>query len=130
MVLNEDWIAGFFDGEGCISINRSKHPSNLIHKLYVQLTQKDKGILRRVQNIWGGSIHPINGGFHWRLVGPKASDFLKVIGPHLHCKDIEARLGIEFEELRALTCQKGGHPIHLEDVAQRDAYYWALREAK
>ncbi len=129
--MNDIWAAGFFDGEGCISIDRIMQRKNICHRLHVSFSQKSRPILDALQEEYGGGISGYSrpSGQHGNLVftGPKAVVFLKRILPYLKMKGVEAQLGLDFEELRLKTTAR---PLDIEDIAQRDVYYWALREAK
>lgn len=121
------WMAGFFDGDGCVFINRQLKQPNIIHTLHVSVTQKHKQILKFIQNIYGGGISETNGYYIWYLTGKNTVFFLKRIQKYLHVKSNQVKLALDFEELRIRTHSK---KLSINDVAQRDAYHWAIRKAK
>ena len=58
--LDAAYVAGFFDGEGHISIRsrakqskRSQH-----HQILAGITNTNKDLLDWIQSVFGGSIHP------------------------------------------------------------------------
>ncbi len=76
MELARDYIAGFFDGEGSVSIGRCTTPGEKVKRgkpgqmyekyfLTVQLTQRTREVLDAVQIMYGGAFcgrndHSIN----------------------------------------------------------------------
>lgn len=58
MILTDQYIAGFFDGEGCVSgsviIGRSSY-------IQVQITQKLPEILIEIQKLYGGRLIKVSG---------------------------------------------------------------------
>ena len=88
------YIAGFFDGEGCISLSGNA--------LSVTLTQKarNRHILDWVQETTGvGSllVHKASGCVNWRICSQQAVQFLEQIYPYLKIKDEQAKLALEFQ---------------------------------
>ena len=43
------YIAGFFDGEGCVGLNRSNTRERFAYRLEVQITQVDKATLEFIK---------------------------------------------------------------------------------
>lgn len=99
------WMAGFFDGEGSISIARMKRGHGHRYRLYVDVCQTNPRLLHLFLR-FGGTVHARRETarckriFAWRIGGSKACEFLKMIMPHLkHARKQEvARLAIEFQE--------------------------------
>jgi len=56
-MAHEDWAwaAGFFDGEGNVA---SRDNSSGGRQIKVQVTQKDRRVLEKIQSIFGGNIYP------------------------------------------------------------------------
>jgi intein-encoded DNA endonuclease-like protein len=52
--LNKEYIAGFFDGEGCVSCIPFK--GHKYKRRYVSIANKDKGVLELIQKQYGGSL--------------------------------------------------------------------------
>lgn len=50
-----EWLAGFFDGEGCVRLEPHQDGYYLYPRLI--LTQKDRQILRLVQSEFGGKLY-------------------------------------------------------------------------
>lgn len=90
------WTAGFFDGEGHVSLSGS---SNIT--LRVGITQKSKDVLLLIQEAWGGHIFDI--GAAYQLVFTKYEHvvpFLDDIEPYLKVKGDAVRIAREFLLLR------------------------------
>ena len=96
------YIAGIFDGEGCIGIARSKN--GRYYHLIAELGMANKYISHLLKFHFGGSVHEIpkpdncQVQWHWRVASVKADMFLRTIVPYLRLKKAEAQLGIEFQK--------------------------------
>lgn len=99
------WMAGFFDGEGCISIRSTKKqplPSSLIT---ICNTKEDS--IKVFQYYFGGKIHyrtfktpGKNKKPEYRWNCPKATDieFITIIFPFLVIKRVQAKLFLDFQK--------------------------------
>lgn len=134
------WVAGFFDGEGCVAVLRKKRPghNDHNHRLFVSLTQQDKRALICVKERFGGSLlcdknkgkdtgykrHLI---WRWRLHNGAAYDFLQTIAPYCMVKDKQVAIALGWPE--PYTSYKGQNvPRHV--WKKRDDIMLALREAR
>lgn len=101
------WCAGFFDGEGCISIARQKKVKTEGYNYFLQISvgQKDRKALEFLQETLGGKISekPSIGVPYWYAAGKNAAAILEQLLPHLIVKKTQAILAIEFQKRR-----KGG----------------------
>jgi len=99
------WAAGFFDGEGCISIGKAysqprakKH--YVAYQLAVIIAQRDRRPMDALCSLFGGHIHPvaIHGSVYWyfRRHGSKAVRFLEAVRPFLQLKKDQAELALAF----------------------------------
>jgi len=87
--VTEEWLAGFFDGEGCIGLQRQG-----IYGYYarLQLVQKDREILENIQAVFGGHLHHCAGPKTkyktWRLAwhGKDAVQLAARLLPYSRCK--------------------------------------------
>jgi hypothetical protein len=140
--LNETdkaYIAGFFDGEGCISISkyqregRNKTP---VYSLQVVIAQKGVDVLHDLQFLTGvGALHERHkyhpGTYEWRLSPNDALDFLTEILPYLRGKHQEALIAIEYQNKQGNKNHKGkGYIVPVELVQEKDSYYLKLQELK
>jgi hypothetical protein len=119
------WVAGFFDGEGCIQVTKSKNLQcrfGFSSQLYVTLTQQDPRPLTAVKERFGGTIaldkNPHSDDrktryqvWRWRLIGQQALEFLKLIRPYCLVKgeQIDAVSEFPFKDARGLTYSGGNH---------------------
>lgn len=103
-----EYVAGFFDGEGCISISRT---TTGMPRLMVLYTNTDLQLLEAIQRAWGGRIYqqtPNRGPltenrpsyilqFNTRA---DAERFLRAIEPALRIKREQALNAIQFLEIK------------------------------
>jgi hypothetical protein len=90
--LSLEYIAGFFDGEGCITtINQHKGRKYLL----VSVSQKSRHVLDVIQETVGGTVQGPYGPssmYCLRWQGVTARIFLEKVVPHLICKLPQAAL--------------------------------------
>jgi hypothetical protein len=99
-VLKAEYIAGFFDGEGCVGIyfNGSKNPH-----LKAQITQNDspecRELLADIIQQFGGALSGKK-ALHWQLHGAQCVSFLTAIEPHLRLKRIQVQICLAWQSQR------------------------------
>ncbi len=138
------YMAGFFDGEGCVGIYRQK----FVHRrdcyfLQVGIGNTDKNILDLFQAKFGGSVQPgkLNIGrtrivFRWYVRSKKASNFLQTILPFLILKKEEASLGVKFQEECPNFALQNNYEngrrrlLTAEQWTQRENYAHQMRQLK
>jgi LAGLIDADG endonuclease. len=118
--LNEPkraYIAGFFDGEGSITIIKHKPNSkfrmkNCYYTLQVQITNTNKEIIEWLHFRVGGHI---SNNSHcpsrkrqrpcwaWRVIAQEAKVFLEAIEPYAIVKKRQIQLAIDFQEHKNAT---------------------------
>ena len=110
------YIAGFFDGEGCISVGRIGRIGSF--GLRVSLTQSERyvKVLKEIRSVFGGSLfktkpmkecHAVCYRLRWH--GEKASKFLESTCPYLRLKRSQVQLGIKFYKIwSCLSAGSGG----------------------
>ena len=83
--LDVAWVAGFFEGEGNMLVPTQKNRT-----ARCDITQKDRWVLEKVQNLFGGQIvshynkqYPATTYYRWQCFGPNARAFLSLIYPFL-----------------------------------------------
>jgi hypothetical protein len=107
---NEDlaYIAGFFDGEGSITIHENWRPSprgkSPNHTLQVSIGNTDPRVLAFIHRTFGGSltIRPSTKPRHrevtqWIIRSNGAAAFLTAIYPYLRMKTRQADVGLSFQ---------------------------------
>lgn len=135
--LDLAWAAGFFDGEGCISIptrvrSRNRHGYTL--SLYVG--QVDPSPLRRFQSLFGGTVVTKKSGpfarrtmFMWRITGSTAFAALRQLHPYLTVKRSQADLALEFKDGMPENTRVGRRLDPLE-MDRRDDIIARIKAAK
>ena len=78
------WVAGFFDGEGCFSIDLRKEPTSKLGfscypRIRIALQQSDKFVLEKIQVLLGGKISTRNPQKSWRK-GAKPQSLWSIYG--------------------------------------------------
>jgi hypothetical protein len=132
------YIAGFFDGEGCISISKYQGKNNRTPVYFLQVVIVQKGIdtLLELQQSTGiGSLHDrakySAGTYEWRIPGRAAADFLAVILPYLRNKKEEAEIAIEYQSKQGHKGSTGrGYTVPQELIDEKESYYLRLQNLK
>jgi hypothetical protein len=103
-MISTEYVAGFFDGEGCVNISTDRYGKPYLRILVVNT---DKSVLEKFQEKWGGDIthnkrHKENWkrSFTWRLSHTRAIEFLQDLEPFLIVKKKQANLAVEFCKLK------------------------------
>jgi hypothetical protein len=111
--LHPSYIAGFFDGEGSITIHENSKPSprgkNPNHTLQVSIGNTDPRVLRKIHAQFGGGLT------HRKLVSPKhrpvtqwfvraaqALPFLLAIRPFIYMKGEQIDIAIRFQQSKKM----------------------------
>ncbi len=132
------YIAGFFDGEGCVSISKYQGKNNRtpVYSLQVVLAQKGIEPLFELQELTGaGTIHDRTkyhkGTYEWRMNARDANDFLIAIVSYLKCKRKQVELAIEYQSQQGHKKSGGkGWVVPQEMIDKKESYYLKLRELK
>jgi hypothetical protein len=132
--LEKAYIAGFFDGEGCISLGYKKDTSYRRHHTYqlvVTVANTNKEILNFLHQRFGGHFRkgrpPSKNGkevYVWALLCRKALKFLEEIYPYLRLKKKQAELAFEYYKL---VNPYGNHTFDSENWKKRDEIYYKLK---
>jgi hypothetical protein len=107
------WAAGFFDGEGCVSIWRRNTGGKVYYSMKLDMYQVDKAPLDIFVLLFGGTVRPrprppslntnSRDGWVWSQSGHGAAETLKIMLPHMVCKRAQAEIAIEFQRLKGRT---------------------------
>lgn len=100
MVSDFAWAAGFIDGEGCISIYRTKGDYYYI-QLIVACTVREP--LEKLESIFGGQQVVMNkpqrgrrkASYQWKVMGRAAGEVIEILLPYLTVKRDAANVAIE-----------------------------------
>ena len=136
--LNLSYLAGFFDGEGSISIlKRSKDAKwNISHFLRVSIGQKDGKTLDWIKDNFGGNVYLVkrDSSFVWALSDNKAYEFIKIILPYLRYKKPQAELAIRFQENRIVNSRRYTKHKHTaltqEEMGEREKMFNEMKLLK
>jgi len=127
------YLAGFMDGEGCISLVRSRPTEkNPGYHLIIVVTQLNPDPLVMYQVAFGGSIHrAVDKRGHrpritWQTSGRNAGRALEALRPFLVVKADEADLALEF--LRRVANWAGGDKE--AELAERTRIHAAIKAVK
>lgn len=120
------YLAGIFDGEGCIDIARisRKDRWSPTYRLQCRLAMCNPYIPKLFYFRFGGSVRTFKRDpkwsrqWYWHISGVKAVEFLNVIKPYLRLKRAEADLAITFQENIKPT---GGKHLPNDTLAVREA---------
>lgn len=93
------WAAGYFDGEGSVSIplQRGRWPY-----MQVSVSGLDRRPIMRLMALFGGAVSKdrrSGGCYRWQINSREAVVFLQTVRPWLRCKDRAADVGIRFGSL-------------------------------
>lgn len=123
MSVSNEYAAGFFDGEGTVSIVRQRNT----HVLMVQVSNTHLRSLELLQGRWGGAVYPKRSlrpkkpCWTWTLRGRHAAKFLGDIVAHTVVKQAEIDVGLRFQE--TIT----GSPITTELRQVREALKFEMQ---
>jgi hypothetical protein len=139
------YLAGIFDGEGCVSINKKKlRPGQVTNQFEVTLQMQmcDEAVPRLYQAIFGGSLmkcpprkdrpnsRPV---WHWNLSSKKCLPIMQDLLPYVILKRPQLEVAIHFlENRKKRTDITTGHfvPISAEEYALREADYILCHKMK
>lgn len=99
------WLAGFFDGEGCVQICHRTQKRGLVWVLTIGIVNTYLPVMDRIAAMLGGrhwnkirhspKHKPCR---YWSATGDEAQAVLKGVRPYLCVKHLQADLGIEFQD--------------------------------
>ncbi len=100
------YMAGFFDGEGCVNFTQSGYSKTWVVRVMVRNT--DLGIIQSIQNTFGGRISTTlqkkrpawKTSYCWIIVGGKAIDFLRLIDPFVIVKRDQILTAMFWDDIR------------------------------
>ncbi len=129
------YIAGLFDGEGCISICKSKARNH--YTLRAQVSMANEFIPTWLHSCFEGSVslRPRIGEnwkdmWAWIVCAKKAVVFIKAVIPYLILKKPQAEIALQFQES---ISEWGRNQFTLrnklteEELSVRESYYLSMR---
>ena len=123
------YVAGFFDGEGCVCVRKAKPMNsnqNIRYSLLVTITNTDLEVLEYIQSVLGGVLTKRSWYFgakkqcynlYW--TSNKGKIMLEKLLPYLWTKKKDAELGIEFQKT-VNTAGKCGNQYSKLDSCELD----------
>ena len=144
--ISAEYAAGFFDGEGCVRVAKNRRAERIYpsgnrredffeYGLAASIAQSYRPILSALSAQWGGLISPQKSHankamWEWKLGRKAAVRFLREIFPYVRVKSLEVWLALNFDS--DITQNRRGPGVRLseEELALREGYYLALRQAK
>jgi hypothetical protein len=131
------WSAGFFEGEGCISIVKSSSQGRTIVQLRCAVEQVDPEPLRRLESLFGGrtkrfdranrpSNHSVT--WRWQIGTQQAAAFLQAIEPFISRSKLakKIRLALDFQGQK--THGNYGRPAGEDYHRRQDAYHVEMKK--
>jgi len=115
------YAAGFFDGEGSLSIIRqrtSRGRGRDVYKVALIVANNNRSVLESLQAEFGGRIYknafrtkPANWrpSFQWHLWGEECEQFCIVVRPYMRIKGVLADSALEFFALQHQRGRKRAH---------------------
>jgi hypothetical protein len=116
------YIAGFFDGEGCINLAKQHaHGKTATYYLSISIANTFPGIIDWIAlRVGYGKVYnpkrpstifkerkPI---WEWRLSGRHAADFLKQIHPYMKVKTLQSEVAMEYAKTLMDGCTRNRLP--------------------
>lgn len=135
-MISAEWLAGFFDGEGCVSINKIPRNTNGRNHQYTcgaSVSQKNKAILQLIHEdfpegrlVWSSRV--------WNLCfsGKRAKRFLEFIRNHSLLKRDQIEVALRFISRLNADASGMGHGWTLEEdeIQRRAADAAAVKDMK
>lgn len=120
-------MAGFFDGEGCIRINKRLRGTYTEYSVFITVGQKDGAVIDWIVKNYGGGSYLIkrDGSYVWTATNKIAYNVLKKIEPYLKYKKPQSEIAISFFEGR-----NQGKKTTLEEKQRREQLILRMSEEK
>ncbi len=144
MLKREDliYLAGVFDGEGYVGIERSKPPlgaKSVRYKLRVAITMADPLVPGMCYREFGGycALERMQNPkwrdrWAWSVASNMAAKFLETLTPYLRIKSNQALLGLKFHATKWSGRNRGwGHSKpSVTEIRRRERFYDRMRKLK
>ena len=130
------YIAGLFDGEGCITIHKGSriypnqfgYGKNVRYTLNCIISNTDKTVLEKFKEKTGlGIVYTRKDtakgrrqSYQWILASNQAEQFLIALLPYLQIKKAQAIVALQFQEF--IHSQRGHHQLSIDDLNTRQLY--------
>ena len=142
--LDAAYMAGFFDGEGCVSIvkhTNRKRRSNPVYVLRVDIDNTDPGVIEFVKAFAGdfgsaflkrkATVFPAHMAvYSFRCHSYEAYHFLRLIYPYVRVKRKQVELAFRFQQYKDRYSSGTGHPQPLGVLVQMDKDHLEIKRLK
>lgn len=135
--IQKAWAAGLLDGEGSLSIKRTRRDNVIHYQLWVVCGMSDilpnRKALTELQSMFGGNIvfqketkNPNRKNrVSWTVVSQMALNCLKKLRPYFRVKSEHAKLLIEFQE----SCiSRKGKKKDPKKLSRQEDYFYRVRK--
>jgi hypothetical protein len=98
-MASPQYIAGFFDGEGCVGLYKNGRGTYHLRVQVVQnVTKASAKLFDELRILYGGAWCPRKGkkSANWQLSGDNAEYFLKELQPHVRLKKDQVNLALHW----------------------------------
>lgn len=134
MILSKEYIAGFFDGEGHVSITWTQRGESRNPKLCIKITNTHLPTLNEIKRQYGGCITTNKKQFdHYlqcyvlNMTVEQSKFFLKDMLPYLFVKKRQAELALMSSET---VYRRGKKPVSDEEIRIREYCMEEVRKDK
>jgi len=123
------YLAGFFDGEGCITIDK-------LYNMRCEVGNTNEWIIKFFQFYFSGSGYRARRKIEttvfwvWYVRGKDATKFLKMILPYLKLKRTEAELAIKFQAQKNSVHYRGRNKVPCSIKILREADRILMQQLK
>ena len=127
--MTAEYLAGLFDGEGCVTMRSPKTLHDGRPKIVVKLGVVGREIPDMLREQFGGSITRQNGRgnqkalYGWRVIGRRAARFLSMIRPWCIIKSRAIEIGLSHLVLemqpRAIRTHRGRVRSEIKQASER-----------
>lgn len=128
MEISKQYLAGIFDGEGCVSICKSTKNIGT-YTLAVALGMRCPIIPKYLKDHYAGGFCKSKNNVHiWQVRADRAVTFLQDVEPYLIVKKKQAQHGIDFQcnKLKVLWYRE---PEAIQkEFERRELMYWQMRQ--
>lgn len=127
MEIDYIYMAGFFDGEGCIRINKRTRPVSPEYTLFISVGQKDGATIDWIKTVFDGHVHQVkrDGSYIWIASNKVAHAALEKFTPYLKYKKPQALAALQLAGNNRKT-----NPITSEELARRESIYLQVKTLK
>lgn len=125
--LSNQYIAGFFDGEGCVDVFHG-HSQERRRRPRIRISQRQSHVLKEIVRSLGfGRVTKSRSTFQWGVKSKRdIIKFVKSILPYSIVKKPQLEIALEF--CKWIQSNPTGIPLPKESVNKREELYKKLKE--